>query len=196
MSRGPTTAASGCASANRASSSIASSTTHASELRRKKYRPRATRIPALLPPPIPTLSCSIRRTAANRSRTSSTLPSVDPLSTTIASYPSTDSRQRSSHGSASYVTTTTVTSSRIALDRRRRRAPHALPQDHGEPRQRDRDRQQEEQEADGERRVRVDADPLEEADEECLAHRSPLIVKGTSITRKSNGPSTKYGRTE
>src|SRR5919112_4789114 len=115
-------------------------------------------MPALLPPPIPTFPCSIRRTRGKRSRTSSTLPSVEPLSTTIVSWPATDSRQRSSHGSELNATTTTVTSSRIALHRSRRRAPHALPQDHAEPRQRDRDRQQEEQKADRERRVGVDVD--------------------------------------
>src|SRR4051794_16250894 len=131
-------------------------------------------MPALLPPPMPTFPCSIRRTAGNRSRTSSTLPSVEPLSTTIVSYPFTDSRQRSRQGSASKATTTTVTSSRIALHRSPRRTPHALPEDHREARQRNHDGEQEEQEADGERLVRADADSPEEADEERLAHGEPV----------------------
>src|SRR5581483_6494811 len=126
-------------------------------------------MPALLPPPMPRFSCWITRASGNRSRTSSSVPSVEPWSTTIVSWPRTDSRQRSTQGSESYVTTTTETSSAIG-DGRGRPAPHSLPEDHREARKRERERHQEEQESRCERRVRADAELAEEADEERLAH--------------------------
>src|SRR5258705_7981605 len=103
-------------------------------------------MPALLPPPIPLFSCSITRTSGKRSRTNSTVPSVDPWSTTststsMISEERADARHCSSHGNAFHVTTTTETSGTWS---RGRRAPveHLLPQDHGDPGQREHDRHQ------------------------------------------------------
>src|SRR5437867_3890137 len=111
-------------------------------------------MPALLPPPMPRLPCWITRTSGKRSRTSSTLPSDDPLSTRIVSKSRTESRHCSSQGRALYETTTTETSSRIG----HRRAPHALPQQHDDARQREHQRQHEEEEAARKRGVCVDAE--------------------------------------
>src|SRR3954465_16078929 len=172
--RGPTTAASGCASANSTSLSSPSSSTHASELSRKKWGPSAARMPVLLPPPMPRFSCSITRTSGNRSRTSATVPSVDPLSTTITPRSRTDAMDCSIHGSAFHVTTTTDTSGTAPGHRALRSwgAPveHLLPEDHGEPRQREEDRHHEEEEATREGRVGIDSEVAEEAHEERLPH--------------------------
>src|SRR5260221_12060800 len=126
-------------------------------------------MPALLPPPIPLFSCSITRTSGKRSRTSSSVPSVEPWSTTTTSRPRTDSRHCSSHGKAFHVTTTTETS---ATGMRCRRAPveHLLPQDHRDPGQREQDRHQEEQEAARKCGVGIHVQVAEKANEERLAH--------------------------
>ena len=58
------------------------------------------------------------------------------------------------------------------------------------PRQREREGHEEVEEAGRERLVRADVEAPEEADEERLAHREPLSVNGTSMTRKSSGPIT------
>src|SRR5258707_11735516 len=107
-------------------------------------------MPALLPPPIPLFSCSITRTPGKRSRTNSSVPSVEPWSTTTTSRPRTDSRHCSSHGSAFHVTTTTETS---GTGIRCGCAPveDLLPEDHGDAGQREHDRHQEEEEAARER---------------------------------------------
>src|SRR3989442_416990 len=131
-------------------------------------------MPALLPPPMPLFSCSISRTPGKRSRTRSTVPSLEPLSTTITSRPRTDSRHCSSHGSAFHVTTTTETS---ATGRGRHRCPpveDVLPQDHTEPREREQHGHHEEQEAARERRVGAHVQVPEEADEERLPHADPV----------------------
>jgi hypothetical protein len=57
-------------------------------------------MPAFEPPPRPLFSCSITRTSEKRSRTSSNVPSVEPWSTTIVSWPRTLSSARSTQGSA------------------------------------------------------------------------------------------------
>ena len=67
-------------------------------------------MPAFEPPPRPLFSCSITRASGKRSRTSSSVPSVEPWSTTIVSWPRTLSSACSTQGSALYVTTTTETS--------------------------------------------------------------------------------------
>src|SRR2546423_1628088 len=124
-------------------------------------------MPALLPPPMPRFSCSTRRTSGNRSRTSSTVPSVEPWSTTIASCPPTLSRQRSIHGSELNATTTTETSDiRFWLMQgSSRHAAQVLPEHDGEARYRECDIDDEEEEAGGEGQVRADAEVAEEADE-------------------------------
>src|SRR5581483_6299958 len=127
-------------------------------------------MPALLPPPIPRFSCSITRTSGNFSRTRSSVPSVEPWSTTTTSSPVTDSRHRSSHGSASYVTTTTVTSGRAIGDRLRTPAGNRLPEHDADAGKREQDRHHEEQESGRERLVVRHAELAEEADEERLAH--------------------------
>src|SRR5580765_3687888 len=131
-------------------------------------------MPVLLPPPMPRFSCSITRASGNCSRTRSTVPSVEPLSTTITSRPCTDARHCSIHGSAFHVTTTTVTSATAlghrALRSRGGPAEHLLPEDHGEPGQREQNRHHEEEKAAGERRVGAHSEVPEEADEERLAH--------------------------
>src|SRR5947209_851635 len=76
------------------------------------------------------------------------VPSVEPWSTTTRSRPATESRHCSSHGSALYVTTTTVTSG--GSIGHRRPAEHVLPEHDRDPRQRKQDRHHEEQEAAGE----------------------------------------------
>src|SRR3954469_22454157 len=130
-------------------------------------------MPALLPPPIPLFSCSITRTAGKRSRIVATVPSVEPLSTTMMSRPTTDSRHFSIQGSALYVTTTTETST---TGRRDGRAPveDALPQDHRDAREREQHRHNEEEEAAREGGVGIDSEVAEEADEERLAHADPV----------------------
>src|SRR6266540_1193209 len=109
---GPTTPASGCASAKATSCSSASPVSQASGFNRRKYRADPRRMPALLPAPKPRFSCSTSRASGKRLRTSSTVPSVEPLSTTIssASVPCKLSSERSIQGAALYVTTIAVTS--------------------------------------------------------------------------------------
>ena len=46
-------------------------------------------MPVFEPPPRPRFSCSISRASGKRSRTSSSVPSVEPWSTTIVSWPRT-----------------------------------------------------------------------------------------------------------
>src|SRR4051794_11212450 len=117
---------------------------------------------------MPRFSCSSTRASGNRSRTSSRLPSVEPWSTTIVSWPVTDSRHRSSQGSAFQATTTTETSSGIRDGDRS--ATEAFPDDHGEPRQGEHDRHHEEEEPGRECSVGADAELAEEVDEERLAN--------------------------
>src|SRR5262249_30661213 len=130
-------------------------------------------MPALLPPPIPLFSCSMRRTSEKRSRIAATVPSVEPLSTTITSRPPTDSRHFSIQGSALYVTTTTAQSATGAADGGAL-VEDALPQDDRHAGQREQDGHDEEQETACERGVGVDSEVAEEADEERLAHADPV----------------------
>src|ERR1700722_17561089 len=132
-------------------------------------------MPALLPPPMPLFSCSSIRTVGKRSRPSARLPSAEPWSTTTTSCPLTDSRQRSSHGSALNVTTTTVTlSSGAAIGNRRAPNEHVLLEDEGDSGHGEQHGHDEEEEPAGECRVCVDAELAEEADEERLAHTEPV----------------------
>src|SRR4051794_26896100 len=111
-------------------------------------------MPALLPPPIPLFSCSITRTSGYRSRTSSTVPSVEPWSTTTTSRPRTESRHCSSHGSAFHVTTTTVTeTSGCSIGDGRRPPEDVLPQQDRHAGECEEDRHDEEEEPAGERKV-------------------------------------------
>ena len=132
--------------------------------------PRAARMPALLPAPMPRVLLlddrTVRESARARVRR---VPSVEPWSTTIVSWPRTDSRHRSSHGIAFQVTTTTETSA-IVSHPGPARAGAASPRDDHEPGKRQHDRHQEEEEPGREGVVGVDAEPAEEADEERLAH--------------------------
>src|SRR3954469_432968 len=112
-------------------------------------------MPALLPPPIPLFSCSTIRTPGWRSRMSSSVPSVEPWSTTTTAWPRTESRHCSSHGSAFHVTTTTVTSG--CSIGHRGAAEHVLPDDDRHTRQCEQDRHDEEDEAAGEGGVMVDS---------------------------------------
>ena len=57
-------------------------------------------MPAFQPAARPRFSCSINVTSGKSSRTTSTVPSVEPLSTTTVSSPRTLSRARSTQGSA------------------------------------------------------------------------------------------------
>src|SRR6266545_7052677 len=117
---------------------------------------------------MPRFSCSITRTSGKRSRTSSSVPSVEPWSTMIVSCPRTESSERSTQGSALKVTTTTETSS--AIGDRGGRAAEALPEDDREAGRREDERHHEEEEAGRERGVGVNVQLAEEADEEGLAH--------------------------
>src|SRR6185503_3077664 len=110
---------------------------------------------------MPRFGCSTTTASGKRSRTSSSVPSVEPWSTTTVSCPRTDSRHCSIHGIPLYVTTTTETSP-IGNGR----PPHALPADDQEARQRQHERHHEEEESARERAVGVDAELAEEADEE------------------------------
>src|SRR6266536_6321079 len=141
------------------------------------------------------LSCSITRTSGKRSRTSSSVPSVEPWSTTMVSTPQSDSRQRSIQGSPFSVTVTAVTSAltsrrparassrrerelATSFEARGRRAAEPLErEDHGAGK-RERDRDDEEQEAGRERRVGADVQLAEEADEERLAHGEAVDREG------------------
>src|SRR5581483_11882153 len=120
-------------------------------------------------------SCSITRTSGKRSRTSSSVPSVEPWSTTIVGIPRRLSRQRSSQGRPSSVTVTAVTSALTSgLEPAGRRPSQPLDgQDH-RARQRERDRDDEEQEARREGWIGADVQLAEEADEEGLADGEPV----------------------
>src|SRR3954462_11978534 len=131
-------------------------------------------MPAFEPPPRPRFSCSISRASGKRSRTSSSVPSVEPWSTTIVSCPRTLSRPRSSQGSALYVTTTTESSAMVLLWPRLHQATHALPAEHDAARHGQAERHREEEETGREGLVGVHAEPAEEADEEGLAHGDPI----------------------
>src|ERR1051326_5318587 len=130
-------------------------------------------MPALLPPPMPAFACSSTRMSGYRPRTKSTVPSVEPWSTTITSRSRTDSRHCSSHGSPFSVTTTTETSGR-SIGHRGRAAEDVLPEDHADAGQREQDRHHEEEESARERRVGRHVEPSEEADEEGLPHADPV----------------------
>src|SRR5579862_548 len=135
------------------------------------------RMPRLLPAPMPRFSWAKTRTRGKRVRTSSRLPSVEPWSTTIVSSPATDSRHRSSHGSALNVTTMTETSPSGIRDRggcAAARTPRSLPQDHAEPWQSEHHGHHEEEEAARERRIGRHGELAEEVDEERLAHGEPV----------------------
>src|SRR5262245_55513234 len=132
-------------------------------------------MPALLPAPKPRFSCSISRASGNFSRTSSGVPSVDALSTTITSDPVPPrlSSERSIHGAALWVTTTALTSGSaigFARDPLPGRSPRPLPGEDDRARRRHQDRDHEEEEAGGERLVGIDAEVPEKADEERLAN--------------------------
>src|SRR5215210_5091373 len=124
-------------------------------------------MPRFQPAARPRFSCSITVASGSCSRTTSALPSLEPLSTTTTSSPRTLSRQRSIHGSALWVTTTTPASS---MGRGRPPSAQPLPEQDCPARKRQRDGHEEEEEARGERLVGVDADVAEEADEEGLPH--------------------------
>src|SRR5687768_12579378 len=128
-------------------------------------------MPAVQPAASPRLSCSTSVTAGKRSRTKAAVPSLEPLSTTTVGSPRTLSRQRSSHGSASYVTTTTPTSAGSAMARPcPGAAAHALPEQDERTGDRQRDGDEEEQEPGRERLLRPHAQLPQEAHEERLAH--------------------------
>ena len=124
------------------------------------------------------------------------MPSVEPLSTTIVSWPRTLSRHLSSHGIALKVTTIAETPAAMAaypvLRRRSGRAAPRIPsqQQDPEPGQRQRDRDEEEQEAGGEGGVGVDAERPRKLTKKASRTAIPLIVNGKSRTRKSSGPMT------
>src|SRR5262245_33963231 len=127
------------------------------------------------PAPSPRLSLSTSRTSAARSRTNSTVPSLEPLSTTTVSTPRSESRQFSIHGMASYVTTTAATRCGSAMfDLGTRTAPEAVAQHDHRPRERQQQGHEEVQKTGCERLVGADADASEEAHEERLAHRDPV----------------------
>src|SRR6266545_956849 len=178
---GPTTPASGCASAKATSCSSASPVSQASGFNRRKYRPDPRRMPALLPAPKPRFSCSTSRASGNRSRTSSTVPSVEPLSTTIssASVPRKLSSERSTQGAALYATTIAVTSA-IGFARHAGASgpPQSLPREDQRARRRHHHRDDEEEEPGCEGPIGIDADATEEADEERLPYREPVDGEG------------------
>src|SRR5919197_5279348 len=150
-------------------------------------------MPVFQPAPRPRFSCSTRRAAGKRSRTSSSVPSVEPWSTTTSSCAPTLSRQRSIHRPAFSVTTTTLTprgrGASLAKDRRpatiarsampqagalSAKAAHSFPGEDPGAGQRHRDRDEEEEEARGEGGVGVDREVAEKADEERLPDREPV----------------------
>ena len=148
-------------------------------------------MPVLLPPPMPRFSCSITRTSGNRSRTSSSVPSVEPWSTTITfssahgfealleprqRVPGDDDDREVSHCARGPV---------------RRRSKTFSQRITASPGRREQDRHHEEEEAAGERRVggRRPGCPRK-LTKNASRTPSPLTVNGTSMTRKSSGPST------
>src|SRR3990170_2528871 len=157
------------------SRSRAPSTSQASAFRRRAYRLDVSRIPMFQPAPRPRFSALINRTSGKRSRTKSTVPSRDPLSTTIVSTPRSDSRQGSIQGRASYVTTTAATRGSLAmLDPRSRLAAKPFPEQDRATRHRQQQGDEEVEETGRERLVRADADAPEEANEERLPHGEPV----------------------
>src|ERR1044071_2265643 len=130
-------------------------------------------MPVLLPPPMPRFSCSTTRTSGYRSRTSASVPSVEPWSTTststkITSWPrTTESRQRSIHSAAFQVTTTTETSA--TAEQRQPPVEDLLPHDHDEAGQGEQNRHHEEEETAGEGGIGRHVELPEEAHEESLA---------------------------
>src|SRR4029079_3103132 len=129
-------------------------------------------MPAFSPAPRPRFSCSTTRTSGNPSRTRSTVPSVDPWSTRIVSSPARLSSHSSPHGSPFRVTVT-AESSATAFESRLlagSRSAQRLPAENHGAGQRECDRDDEEQETGRERRVCVDTELTQEADEERLAH--------------------------
>src|SRR6476659_6038053 len=129
------------------------------------------------------------RASGKRSRTNSSVPSVEPWSTTIVSRPRSDSRHRSIHGRPLYVTVTAVTSATAGvLEASRRRAAQPFPgQDH-RPGERERDRDDEEQESGRERRVRTDPELGQEADEERLPHGEAIDREGHEHDEEEQRP--------
>src|SRR5688572_32152616 len=115
-------------------------------------------MPAFQPAPSPRFSPSSTRTSAKSSRTTSGVPSLEPLSTTIVSSPRTLARQCSIQGSALYVTTRTLTVVGALGMRRVRATPQPLPEQDHAARQRHRDRDEEEEESRGERLVGADSE--------------------------------------
>src|SRR5687767_305045 len=109
-------------------------------------------MPAFHPAARPRFACSSTRTSGKSSRTTSTVPSLEPLSTRTVSSPRTLSRHRSIHGSALKVTTT-APASRMS---RSGSPPQPLPEQDHDTRKSHGDGDEEEEEAGGERCFRVD----------------------------------------
>src|SRR4051812_21965169 len=131
-------------------------------------------MPAFHPAARPSFGRSTSRAAGKRSRTSSSVPSVEPWSTTTVSCRRTLSRHRSTQGSASSVTTTAVTGSAIRDGTARDGAAEPLPREDQRARDGHEDRHEEEEEPGRERAVGVDAHRAEEAHEERLADREAV----------------------
>ena len=110
-SRGPTTATSGWRSSSASSRSIAPEGTIVSLLSRSTSVPRAIASPTLLACAKPAFMVSATRRTSGQRRTTSTLPSVDALSTTMISWLAaggaacSDSRQRARSACALNETT-------------------------------------------------------------------------------------------
>src|SRR5262245_39115710 len=139
-------------------------------------------MPVFQPAANPRFSRASKCTSGKRSRTSASVPSLEPWSTTMVGTPRTLSRHCSIQGSASYVTTATATSGRAAslamLDAGARAAADALPREDRATRERHDDRHEEEQEPGRERLVCTHAEAPEEAHEERLAYRDPVQREG------------------
>src|SRR5437763_14167204 len=138
------------------------------------YGPEAPSIPAFQPAARPRFSRSSTRTSGRRSRTSSSVPSVEPASTRIVSCARTLARQVSSQGNAFRLTTTTLTSA--MADARPAESAQALPAEDRRARQRERERDEEEAEPRRERGVRVDVQPAAAVHEERLADGAPVYL--------------------
>src|SRR4029078_7612554 len=129
------------------------------------------------PAETPAFSLSTTRTAGNPSRTRSTVPSPEPLSTTTVSTSATLSRHCSIQGSALYVTTThaaRAAASAMLEPGPRAAAPEVFPEEDRRPREREHGGDEKDQESRRERLVGGHADAPEEADEERLAHREAV----------------------
>src|SRR3954447_7641569 len=146
---------------------------HASALRISTQRLSDTSSrPRAQPAARPRFACSTTSTAGKRSRTNTTVSSVESLSTTTVSTPATLSRHCSIHGIALCVVTTTVAST--MLDLGPAAAAHRLPEENSGSGKREADGDEEEEEARREGGVRAHADAAEEADEEGLSHREAV----------------------